>query len=364
MTSGSANQETLRLKAVNPFVFYKPIAAVVALFTLVTAAQAVFLKIPPSDFSEITPMIGISLIKFLIFMAVLCLIAFVRGGYSIAALKARVSVYCQSEVFLFGLMGTLLMLGCSILFILQKCFIPYFNGFGFWDPIFVGWEKALHAGHFPQEWMISLVAHLPWLPKMLDITYGLWFIVLYLTGAYCLYCDRNLQRRLHFLWGYVLTFIVGGSIAALAFSSVGPIFYAELIAQGSVDPYAFLHSHLAAEDARVGLSFVHDRHWLVDWTTDAEVINLNSISAMPSMHNATMLFAAIYLKSVNRTAFWLVAGMTPLVFLASVYCGFHYAIDGYAGYLLVLALWPVAGWAARRSVKRLCPDGKNVLLTR
>lgn len=351
-------------KAVNPFAFYKPIAAVVAVFTLVTAAQAFYLKAPLADFSEIKPMVGISLIKFVVFMAVLGLIAFVSGGYSLAALRKRAADYCQSEVFLFGLIGAIIMVICSVLFILQKCFIPYFNPFGFWDPLFVEWERALHGGTLPQQWMISLVAQLPWLPKMLDITYGLWFIVLYLTGAYCLYCDRDLQRRLHFLWGYVLTFIVGGSIAALAFSSVGPIFYAEMISASGVDPYAFLHSHLAAQDARVGLSFVHDRHWLVDWTTDAEVINLNSLSAMPSMHNATMLFAAIYLKSVNRTAFWLVAGLTPLVFLASVYCGFHYAIDGYAGYLLVLALWPLAGRAAGWSVKRLCPDGKNMLLTR
>lgn len=338
---------------------YKPLFYVVAAFAAVTALQAIYLGVPLSDFSDARPMFLVALVKFIVFMVILALITFISCRCSVASFKKRVADYLENDTFCFGILGAFILISCSILFIIQKCFVPYFNPYGFWDPLFMAWDRALHGRQFPQDYIMAVVNTFPWVAKFLDIVYMLWFLVLYLTGAYCLYCDRNFRRRMHFMWAYVLTFLIVGSFLAIVLSSVGPVFYGDFF-PAIANPYIPLMQHLDEMNAKMGLQFVSERHWLMTWTTNDQFIDMNSISAMPSMHNATMLFAAIYLKSVNRFAFWLVSIMAVFVLFASVYCGFHYAIDAYVGYGLVLLIWPLAGYL----IKRLYPDTENMILTR
>lgn len=338
---------------------YRPVFYVLMAFAAVTLVQSIYLGVPLSDFSDVKPMALVAIIKFIIFMFILTVFSFCSVRFSIVAFKKKFSSYLESDAFCFGVLGAFILISCSILFIIQKCFVAYLNPFGFWDPLFMEWDRALHGGQFPQDYMMRAVDRMPWIAKMLDIVYMLWFLVLYLTGAYCLYCDRNFRRRMHFMWAYIFTFLLVGSFSAIALSSVGPVFYGDFLPDLD-NPYVPLVQHLAEMDRLMGLQFVSERHWLLKWTTDSQFIDLNSISAMPSMHNATMLFAAIYLKNVNKIAFGTVAVMAVLVYFASVYCGFHYALDAYVGYAIVLAIWPLTGWL----IKRLYPDTENMVLTR
>jgi hypothetical protein len=66
------------------------------------------------------------------------------------------------------------------------------------------------------------------------------------------------------------------------------------------------------------------------------------------MHNGTALLFALAGFKVNRTMGWLLAGHAALIFIGSVHLAWHYAVDSYAAWALILLLWwmmgPVARW--------------------
>src|SRR5262245_29974527 len=72
------------------------------------------------------------------------------------------------------------------------------------------------------------------------------------------------------------------------------------------------------------------------------------ISAMPSMHNATTLLFATAAFKVNRVAGWLLSVHAALIFLGSIHLGWHYAVDSYLAWPLMLLVWclslPIARW--------------------
>jgi hypothetical protein len=75
---------------------------------------------------------------------------------------------------------------------------------------------------------------------------------------------------------------------------------------------------------------------------------IDGISAMPSLHNGTALLFALAGFKVNRTIGWLLAAHTVFIFLGSVHLAWHYAVDTYVAWAVVLVLWyamePVARW--------------------
>jgi hypothetical protein len=324
----------------------------VCLAWLVTALQCAYLGVTWADFlDDFGPALGIVFFKFLLLMLVLAAITFARLGFLWRSFEKTTNDYLSSETFFFGLVGAVVVVSASVIFIIQKCFIPFFNPFGYWDPVFAKWDLALHFGHYPHEYLVPIALRYPLFAQVLDCGYYAWYAVIAMTCTYCLYCDRNLRRRMRYLWSYVIAFLIVGSSLALVFSSVGPLFFSDFMPH-AVNPYQGLIEHLSLMNDRVGLHFFAQRHWLLEWVRNDQFIDANSISAMPSMHNATMLFSALYLRTINRTAFGITCGMTVLVFLGSVYTGFHYAIDAYAGYGLIALIW----WLTGGLVKRLYPQ--------
>lgn len=331
---------------------------VMGLVALVILAETIYLGVPLSDFSEIAIMLVLVFVKFFIFMSFMGAVAFYRAG-SWAQFKKMAASYFESPAFSYGLAGAGILISAAILFIIQKCYANAFNPIGFWDPYFAAWDKALHFGHYPQEYIIMVVNRFPLLARVMDIAYGVWFLAMFITGGYCLYADTNKERRMHFMWAYVVTFIIVGNIAATALMSVGPVFFGDFY-PNLPNPYQFLLTHLDAINAKETLGFVAERHWLVEWTRNDQYIDFNAISAMPSMHNATMLFCALYWRQINRKAYLLTVTLAVAVFFATIYCGFHYAIDAYVGYAMVLPVWFIVG----RYTKRLYSTPETMVLNR
>ena len=49
------------------------------------------------------------------------------------------------------------------------------------------------------------------------------------------------------------------------------------------------------------------------------------------------------------------------IFLGSIILGWYYAIDGYAGVLVAVAMWKLAGWIVRS--KKFSPLGERRLVS-
>ena len=69
---------------------------------------------------------------------------------------------------------------------------------------------------------------------------------------------------------------------------------------------------------------------------------------MPSMHCAGAILNAYFFTSLNRWAGLLGWGFAALIVVGSVYTGWHYAVDGYASFVGVTAIWFGTGVVSRR----------------
>jgi hypothetical protein len=129
-----------------------------------------------------------------------------------------------------------------------------------------------------------------------------------------------------------------GTVAALAFSSVGPVLYAQIY---HVDRFPDLIPRLSQTPVGDYMKVVTD-YLLSAYRTGADEPGAG-ISAMPSMHLAIATLNALAVTRLNRLAGALAWTYLTLILLGSVYLGWHYAIDGYASIAAVAAIWWLAG---------------------
>ena len=225
-----------------------------------------------------------------------------------------------------------------------------------WDDAFMRWDKALHFGTHPFEWLAP-VLEAPWVTFLLNVNYNAWFFVMFACWFWqgCGRADSPLRQR--FLLGFTLTWFLGTCVLGTVFSSVGPCFYGRLLP--GPDPYAPLMAWLATANAEYPIwsLTIMDQLW-ANYLTGTGVVN--GISAMPSMHVGTsVLFALLGFASGRKATAWLLAAFAALIMVGSVHLGWHYAIDGYAGAAVAVFGWWAAGCLVRWD-RRLRGEARDV----
>lgn len=228
-------------------------------------------------------------------------------------------------------------------FIAWKAAIPEMQPF-VWDVRLDRLDQVLHGGMHPWQLLQPLLGFAP-ITRFLDLTYLSWHGVLIGFVIWQAWSPRR-QPRGRFLLTFVLAWIVLGTAAATGLSSAGPCYYA-LVTHQSPDPYAPLLGYLHQVSAATPLAALEAQAWLwSNYLTRAESI---SISAMPSMHVALPLLFALTARQVDRRLGLAFATFAGLIFLGSIHLGWHYAVDGYAGAVGIVALWWLSGRVLRVS---------------
>jgi hypothetical protein len=209
-----------------------------------------------------------------------------------------------------------------------------------WDERFMQWDRALHFGRHPWEWLHPLVAH-PGVTRVIDTLYHqVWTFAkpgLFLLMAWS--SDRVLASR--FLVSYALLWIILGTMLAYAFASAGPVFYAGVVSS-TTNPYEELTAYLSMVDARYGLISVAGSAMLWNGFVSLDWPRVG-ISAMPSLHVALAALVAILGFSIHRVWGVLATLYLLIVLVGSVHLAWHYAIDGYLSILLVGPVWWASG---------------------
>lgn len=261
--------------------------------------------------------------------------------------------YLDGEVFAYALMGVPVLFAIDFFFV-QKSLIPYLNYYS-WDPFFAALDKTLHFGLYPHEFVVPASDALG-LGRFYDISYYLWFVVLYLGIGYNLFMDTDARRRLRFYWVFFLTWTVLGSAGAAWFSSVGPLFYHDFYPV-LADPYAGLVAHFEETGKDNYPIASATRIWLLHWATNGQMVNVNCLSAMPSMHVAIAWLVFLYGASISRA--WMIASFVFClsILFGSVFFGFHYAVDGYLSIIVVSLMW----WGVGKAVDRRYPQDTKPL---
>ncbi len=213
-----------------------------------------------------------------------------------------------------------------------------------WDQLFYEWDKILHFGVSPWEWVHPFFSSNPYLVLALSINYHFWFITMWLIMIPFAFSSGNTQLRTQYFLAFFLTWSVGGSLLATVFSSAGPAFYSGLGL--SPDPYAPLMTYLHElnQTLPIWAIDIQDRMWR-EYSNQG--LNLG-ISAMPSMHNATALLFVIGGWHLNKKGSILLAAHAFLIYIGSFYLGWHYAMDAYLGWIVAISAWfisaPIARW--------------------
>ncbi len=176
------------------------------------------------------------------------------------------------------------------------------------------------------------------LDKILVWAHWVWFAVPHASLAYVL-----IRKPERFPRAAVMTYAVfdlGASVYWVA--PTAPPWYAASVAG---------REHHGAEDVRRMMVEYGEHFWRDGWGPLYSVLGGNPLAAMPSLHFATSLMAALLLAETGPVAGALGVGYTTALGFALVYLGEHYAADLIAGAALTVAvrrLGPRAGPALAR----------------
>ncbi|MBI1214207.1 MAG: hypothetical protein GC185_00140 [Alphaproteobacteria bacterium] len=337
---------------------HRALLAVAAAYVVGVLGEAFWMHVPPLSLIRILSyLIGASLVA-LVFMTGMYLGTFLyfffqeasRAGCvftgrrrAVERLDIAARDYIEGDRFIWGLFGFMALMPDNFFFI-SKCLIPYVNPYARmkWDFTFAAWDKALHFGHYPDDFVIPAVNAVPGLAHVLDVSYGFWFIVMVLVTGYNLFADTHIHRRLRFLASYLVSWIIFGSVAATVFSSVGPLFVHDFFPKAP-DIFADVSANLDRISAGSFFLAEEAREKLLTWTRNDVLFDPNSLSAMPSMHVGIAFLIALYMKEIDRRLFAAAALFCALVFFATLYFGLHYAIDSYVAVAGVWAMWRATG---------------------
>ncbi len=181
---------------------------------------------------------------------------------------------------------------------------------------------------------------------ILNTAYQFWLLMIWASILWVT-LSRNHLLRLQYLFASILSLAISGNLLAVIFSSAGPCFVEPLL---GLDYYAPLFEHLSEVNERTGTVWaLIGQKILWDSYANSEGI-ISGISAMPSMHN---VFAWLWVFAAwkNRPLRLVFLVYAILIFLGSVVLGWHYAVDGIAGFALAIPAWLLARPLARASLR-------------
>ena len=183
------------------------------------------------------------------------------------------------------------------------------------------------------------------IPGMLEYAYVGWQLLLPATMAFVAIWMKP-KDVIVFYSAMFMTWIVAGVFAAALMHSAGPVFaYIFDDELGSrFEPLST--SLLYAMDPDSHILNVHKL--LALSVGDLEVGRGGGISAMPSVHVAVTI---IFLLAVWHRRYWRVAAAlyAAVIWLGSVYFGYHYVTDGPLAAVIAVACW----FASKEAIDRL-----------
>jgi membrane-associated phospholipid phosphatase len=258
--------------------------------------------------------------------------------------ERRLNAYVHSGMLSRAFWGLVALVPLLTFFSMGKSMIPHIVPYR-WDPLLSAADRVLHGGRYPHEWLQPIVDRFHMLP-LLDNAYLVWFGVLFFVNGFAIFCDRDETRRMQYLWSFSICWILSGTVLATVFSSCGPVFY-HLFYPALPDPYNGLVKWLmTAHDGQPAHTF-QEAKMLYGMEQSKVLPQLNGISAMPSQHVAVSWLMALYARRIDKTTGAIGFAYAILILLASIVLGWHYAVDGYAGLLLVSLIWWAAGRVSR-----------------
>jgi len=245
--------------------------------------------------------------------------------------------------------------GCLLFaaaFGLVKINIPYFVPF-YADEMLARFDEALHFGHTPWELTHKFSDYIPY--RAIEILYfDIWLFPAWFLPVFMALTDSDKERTNRYLVLFALCWIGLGNVVATMFSSIGPVYYDRLLGTEQFTGLAVALEHAGFKGSFFGNIQDHL------WAQYAEIgQNFGSgISAFPSIHVGVATVVAFYLA--ERSRFLMPVGVIFLAAtcFASVYNGWHYAVDGYFSVAAITLAWAgLRRWNTRTTTQAVPHTG-------
>jgi len=231
---------------------------------------------------------------------------------------------------LYALFGCMMF---SAAFSLVKTSIPYIVPF-YADEMLANLDVAMHFGTTPWIAVHDLASYIP-ANAIVILYFGIWTLPAIFLPVIMAITDTDTARTKRYLVLHVLCWIGLGNVVAALFSSVGPVYYDRLLGG---DRFAGLTTALDSSGiAASKLGIVQEGLW-TQYIENGQSIG-SGISAFPSVHVGVATVFALYLAERSRLLIPVSLTFLGTISFASVYNGWHYAVDGYASIALILAFW-------------------------
>jgi hypothetical protein len=198
------------------------------------------------------------------------------------------------------------------------------------DPwrLFQGMDLTFHAWAYSFFWAVAIMATLVWL-----------------------LARRPSRERSTALLSYFALWSLFGPIGQLLGSAAGPIFYSRV---GLGDRFAGLEANIPEVTQQIS-------GYLWNFHITGELGVGAGISAMPSLHIATVTWITLSFLGLKSRLAPLTALFALYIFALSVALGWHYAIDGIAGAAgAIISHSACRAWLRRRE-SAAAPAGAAVL---
>jgi len=280
---------------------------------------AALLLMPVAGYHEIPPYFGrfINWMDYALLGATILLglqaIKLKRAGieHPIAHLKRR---FLTHKAELFFAVGGMMLAGIDMLFFMwikpevtavapfwaDELFANIDHAIFRTDPwrLFDGMDLTFHAWAYSFFWAVAIMATLVWL-----------------------FAQRPSFKRSASLLSYFALWSIFGPIGQFLFSSAGPIFYQRV---GLGDRFADLSGNIPTITEKLS-------DYLWNFHTAGELGVGAGISAMPSLHIATVAWITLAFRGQRSRLAPLTALFAIYIWALSVALGWHYAIDGIVG---------------------------------
>lgn len=165
-----------------------------------------------------------------------------------------------------------------------------------------------------------------------------WFIPMILS-IFLVAFSNSQKLRIRYVSGYIFVWIFIGSIMAYLLPSAGPCFYIDFIDpnhNGYAQLMSYLHSH---HNDSTPIKAIAYQQYLASVFGKPIVTIGAGISAMPSVHVALATLFALGSYYYNRYLGILMVIYALLIWIGSIYLGWHYFVDGLVSFILVILFW-------------------------
>lgn len=207
-----------------------------------------------------------------------------------------------------------------------------------WDETFVAWDRAVHFGALPHEWLMPLIRNAD-VVSFFNFFYNIWYFVLLATLLVAGAAASRSPQHMRYMISFMLTWLIPGFFLALVFSSAGPCFY-QRAGYGELYQPLMEALNTAAQTHQIWALPTQDLLW--DGFVGARDGSAG-ISAFPSLHVATAVLIGCYARSFHKILALLAWGFAAIIMVGSVVLAWHYAVDGYAGAAMAVVIWKVTG---------------------